>query len=109
VRHDGAKRLLVAAFVFYVGGFAVLWLPDRLACARVQRFQLHALFHLTSTVGPWSLIQHCVFAFHDRAHAEHRPARRGAAPASVRPARPQLAYHFGGALPIVELLLAKAV
>ena len=58
VRNASVRLMLVVSALFYVGGFALLWLPDKLMCSRVQPYQFHALFHLTSTVGPWYLIQH---------------------------------------------------
>ena len=82
---DATVRLmLVISAVFYVSGFAFLWLPDKLMCERVQPMQFHALFHLTSTVGPWYLIQHvCV----RRAGAPvFRPLRaRARAPGVISP------------------------
>ena len=53
IKHAGAKRLLWLAAIFYLGGFFLFWMPDKLSCAAVQRFQFHALFHLTSSIGPW--------------------------------------------------------
>lgn len=61
VMDANVRTMLVVSALFYVAGFAFFWLPDKLMCERVQSLQFHALFHVTSTVGPWYLIQHvCV-------------------------------------------------
>lgn len=49
------RRLIVAATLVYVGGFALLWVPGELGCASLPWMKVmptHALFHLTSTAGP---------------------------------------------------------
>jgi hypothetical protein len=61
VMDANVRTMLVVSALFYVAGFAFFWLPDKLMCERVQSLQFHALFHISSTVGPWYLIQHvCV-------------------------------------------------
>ncbi len=58
------RRWFLVAVLAYVGGFAVLWVPEHLVLAcdhPLQALQLHALFHLTSAVGScawveWALV-----------------------------------------------------
>jgi len=105
IEHAGAKRMLAAAAVLYLGGFFLFWLPDKLACANVQRFQFHALFHLTSSIGPWMLLMHVIFAYHALVAEADAPAktrtRRGAAAAAAA-GEPTLIY-IGSVLPVVDL------
>ena len=95
IRLPAARRLLVAAFALYAGGFLLFWLPDKLLCAAVQPLYGHALFHTTSAVGPYSLIQHVAWAFYDRA-AHGRSSR-----SKKSLGKPVIS---GGLLPIVELV-----
>jgi dihydroceramidase len=49
-----ARRYFWASVGAYLGGFAFLWIPEHflLACSHpLQRLQLHAIFHLTSSFG----------------------------------------------------------
>jgi len=123
IQHIAAKRLLVAAAVLYLGGFFLFWLPDKLACKSVQAFQFHALFHLTSTMGPWVrgrggwgapracaaaplppsrapahqfMITHIVYAHYSIAETSARARRVRTEPA------PTLVF-VGGVLPAVDL------
>ena len=59
------KVLVSVAGGIYVGGFACLWLPEHFLCVLVEHserpalvvsLQLHAWFHLTSTIGPYSYL-----------------------------------------------------
>ena len=61
------QALVGIAAGVYVGGFLLLWLPEHYFCVRhpvnarptgtfVERAQLHAWFHLTSTIGPYAWI-----------------------------------------------------
>jgi dihydroceramidase len=70
------KGLVSLAGGIYVGGFACLWLPEHFLCVlvehserpqRVVSLQLHAWFHLTSTIGPYSYL---LFAQLERYHKE---------------------------------------
>ena len=109
IKHEGVKRLLWLAALFYLGGFFVFWMPDKLACAAVQRYQFHALFHLTSSIGPWMLLMHVIFAYHALVVEADAPpktrARRAAAAAA--PGEPTLIY-IGSVLPVVDLAQPKA-
>jgi len=60
------QRLLTLAAGAYVGGVALLWVPEHilLPCDHwIQGFQLHAWFHLTSAVGSYAWL---VWAVYDR-------------------------------------------
>lgn len=60
------KRLLTLAAGAYVGGVALLWVPEHilLPCDHwLQSLQLHAWFHLTSAVGSYAWL---VWAVYDR-------------------------------------------
>lgn len=74
------RKLLYIATGFYLGGFLFLWLPEHALCdivhplesrpANVERLQLHAWFHLTSTVGPYAYL-----LFSEMEHFERHGAR----------------------------------
>ena len=48
IKNATVQRMLVISTICFFGSFFLFWLPDKLACAQVQRFQLHAIFHLLS-------------------------------------------------------------
>lgn len=79
-RDPGHKLLFWLAVGFYVGGVVCLWVPENLLCSRtIEPFQLHAWFHLTSTVGPYSWV---LFAIFSRYESLKRPVTIEAGTAS---------------------------
>ncbi len=59
-RRPVMKQLFYASVGAYLGGFALLWIPEHvvLACEHpLQGAQLHAIFHLTSSVGSFCWLQ----------------------------------------------------
>jgi len=50
-----AKKFIILSFSIYVGGFFVFWLPERIFCEnyQLQRFPFHAIFHVSSSLGPY--------------------------------------------------------
>lgn len=71
------QRLFLLSAGVYVGGFALLWVPEHLllACSHpLQALNLHAFFHLTSAVGTFVWL---LFAIYDRQRVlENRPQLR---------------------------------
>jgi hypothetical protein len=54
------RQLFFASVGAYIGGFALLWVPEHviLPCDHpLQHAQLHAIFHLTSSVGSFCWLQ----------------------------------------------------
>lgn len=74
---------------------------DKIACYYVQRFQFHALFHITSTIGPWFMITHIIYAFYEIGADDAMPRRSLRAPEGSEPS-PTLVY-VCGLVPIVAL------
>ena len=111
----GARRVGIASNLIYAGGFLLLWLPDVFACDRVQRFSLHAWFHLTSTLGPWCGLTFLLFSHYQLAHEAAAAAGAGAgvgvgagagadaADAPLVAPRPELRF-AAGCLPFVVLV-----
>jgi dihydroceramidase len=60
--HDKThRRLFMLSAVTYVAGSVFLWVPEQLWCGYYQEthgfhLQLHAWFHLTSSVGPYCFV-----------------------------------------------------
>lgn len=52
------RRLFWWSVVAYIGGFGLLWIPERtLGCDHAfQAIQPHMLFHLSSSIGPYAWI-----------------------------------------------------
>lgn len=65
----------------------------------MQRFQFHALFHLTSTIGPWCMITHIVYAHYDIAAADAARVRGAGAGDAELPA----IVYVAGVVPVVAL------
>jgi len=61
-----AKHLLLIGVGTYVSIFILMWLPDVLLCPHVSWMNLHAWFHLGSTVGPYGYITFACFERHRR-------------------------------------------
>lgn len=109
-----AKILLQLSMILYPAGFIFMWLPDKLACAAVQQYSLHAWFHLLSGMAGWCSIMFVVHSHYELARqaaeltASHSGgAARGGAAASahvvitVLPV-PTVLYH-ASLLPYVSL------
>ena len=71
-----ARRVGLASNIIYPAGFLFLWLPDNLVCELVQPYNFHAIFHLTSTLGPWCGLTFLIYAHHalSREHALKKEA-----------------------------------
>ena len=72
---DRRLRILFRwSIVAYIGGFALLWIPERsLGCEHAfQSIQPHALFHLSGSVGPYAWV---LLAVMDRLLRQGRAAR----------------------------------
>ncbi len=60
------KRLFGLSTFFYVGGVALLWVPEHLIlpCEHsLQALQLHALFHLTSALGSYLWLTWAIYDY----------------------------------------------
>jgi len=53
VKHQ--KVLVVLAVGFYIGGWLSFWVPEVAYCEKLQNFNFHALWHVTSTLGCFAL------------------------------------------------------
>ena len=58
------QRLFWAGQLTWLGGFGIFWFPDKLACEYVQRFHLHAFFHLCVATAPLLFLTHAVHCFY---------------------------------------------
>ena len=75
-------RLVKLSAGVYIGGFLFLWIPEHLLCVLpssdsnrppiVEAIQLHAWFHITSTVGPYAFLLFALLLKHGGAGAELR-------------------------------------
>ena len=84
------KRLVKISAGVYVGGFLFLWLPEHFLCVlpttdanrpvAVEAVQLHAWFHLTSTVGPYCWILFALLARYEKVGGEIRTTAMGRLP-----------------------------
>jgi len=61
-----AKHLLVIGVCTYTSIFFFLWLPDLLLCQYTQWMNLHAWFHLGSTIGPYGFLSFLCYERHRR-------------------------------------------
>lgn len=95
-RSDAARwqRVLFwVAATFYPGGFLLLWVPENLLCpiypSLVGPLNLHAIFHIVTTVSPYCYI---VFMTYHRCTVLRRPAE----------------HRLGGGLPYVHAAKHKS-
>lgn len=58
------QRLFWAGQLTWLGGFGIFWFPDKLACEWVQRFHLHAWFHLCVATAPLLFLTHATHCFY---------------------------------------------
>jgi dihydroceramidase len=58
------QRLFWAGQLTWLGGFGLFWFPDKLACEYVQRFHLHAWFHLCVATAPLLFLTHATHCFY---------------------------------------------
>jgi dihydroceramidase len=56
-----AKHLVAVGFFVYLGIFLFMWLPDLFLCHHTQWLNLHAWFHLGSTIAPYGCITFLCF------------------------------------------------
>ncbi len=77
LRTTRARRHVLYALGFYVGGFVLLWVPEQVLCGnRLETdhpsgllalpVPLHAFFHLTSSAGPVAWLTFAVFEHLER-------------------------------------------
>lgn len=55
------KLFIVGSIGFYIGGWLVFWVPEIIFCDRIQSLNFHAWWHVTSTLGAFSLLLFSVF------------------------------------------------
>jgi len=55
------KVLIVLAICGYIGGWLFFWIPDVVFCEHIQALNFHSWWHVTSTLGAFSLVLFMVF------------------------------------------------
>lgn len=55
------KAFILASMGFYIGGWLLFWIPEVLYCDRLQSFNFHSLWHVTSTLGAFVLVLFTVY------------------------------------------------
>jgi len=55
------KILIVLAIGGYIGGWIFFWIPDVLFCDHIQALNFHSWWHITSTIGAFSLQLFAIF------------------------------------------------
>jgi len=89
------KAFIVGSMGLYIGGWTFFWIPEVLFCNKLQSFNFHAWWHVTSTLGAFVLV---LFSVYQRE--------------LVRGRRPQLCYNtFAGVplLPYIHIPSAKEI
>ena len=64
------QRLFWGGQIVWAAAFLFFWLPDKLACDYVQRFHLHAWFHLCVCIAPFLFLTHACHCHYSALLAE---------------------------------------
>jgi hypothetical protein len=89
------RLLIVASTCFYVGGFFFMWIPGEILYSEAMKpIQPHALFHLTSAIGPYLWL---VFAVFERYSSLQRQAKQN----DTKQAAQATMHFIGPVLPYV--------
>jgi len=81
------KVLILSGIGFYIGGWLLFWIADVAICERVQSFHFHSLWHVTSTLGGFSMLLFSVF---------QRELVKGR--------KPQLDYNYIAGIPLLPYI-----
>jgi len=81
------KVFIVGSMGSYIGGWLFFWVPEVLFCDRLQSFNFHAWWHVTSTIGAFVLVLFSIY---------QRELTRGR--------RPQLCYNTFAGLPMLPYI-----
>ena len=90
------KYALLSA-AFYGGGFLFLWLPEQIICGNrlmvqhesiLTRLQFHAIFHITSSIGPYYFMIYAVMMHYHVSGSKYNP---------------QIVYHTRINIPVVHI------
>lgn len=69
VKNMNILKYGIGAGLFYAGGFFCLWLPEQIFCGNridvqhdsiLTKLQFHAIFHITSSIGPYFFMIYAV-------------------------------------------------
>lgn len=55
------KVFILTSVGFYIGGWLCFWVPEILFCDQVQSFNFHSLWHVTSTLGCFTMVLFTTF------------------------------------------------
>ena len=88
-------KYAVLSALFYAGGFVFLWLPEQIFCGNrihvnhnslLTKMQFHAIFHITSTVGPYFFMIYAVLMNY-----------------SILKRDPKIKYHTPFKIPVIHI------
>jgi len=85
LRHQ--KIFIISAISFYIGGWLFFWVPEVLFCSKLKAFNLHAWWHVTSTLGGFVMVLFTTF---------QRELQKGR--------NPQLNYNYFAGVPILPFV-----
>eukprot|EP01084_Bolivina_argentea_P062277 113868_1 len=69
IKNMNLAKYGILSGMFYAGGFLFLWLPEQFICGNrilvnhhtiLTKLQFHAIFHITSTIGPYYFMIYAV-------------------------------------------------
>jgi hypothetical protein len=86
------QRLFYAGQGVWAAAFLVFWFPDKLACEYVQRFYLHAWFHLCVCAAPFLFLTHACHCHYSALLAERTGSIAGAGGALSKAPAPLMEY-----------------
>jgi len=78
------KVLILVSIGSYIGGWLFFWIPEVAFCDRIQAWNFHSWWHVSSTIGAFSLLYFSIF---------QRELHRGR--------NPQLNYNYFVGIPIL--------